>query len=331
MSTADNIAAVRRFYAAGPPDDDRERARFASPDVVWHVPGDNPVSGTYQGHDAVFTQIGEKMQPLDLWQVDVVDVMANLETVVATARVVAARGDTRVNTTGAHVFRFGGDGRIAEVWGYVADQAGLDRVFRAPPYRPLVRQAQRADLVGATAVFTAAFATDPWFRWLYPDDRTWDANATAWFGLVLDRAFGKGHTHVTPGGAINWIPPDVQFPEDGDIALAVDLLQAQIGERAGEALGVIGAAGAAFHEKPRFHCVYVGVHPDHQRRGIGHALFQRMLQICDADGIEASLTSTNDANLPLYHALGFTELAQVPIPGTGLYMRPMWRTPRRAQ
>ena len=138
MSTASNMASVRRFYAAGPPDDDRERAEFAVPDVIWHVPGENPVAGTYQGYDAVFSQIAERMQPLDVLQLDVVDVMANLDTVVATVRLVAARGEASVATTGAHVFRFGADGRIVEVWGFVADQAGLDRVFCAIPHESTV-------------------------------------------------------------------------------------------------------------------------------------------------------------------------------------------------
>lgn len=73
MNTADNMALVRRFSASGPSNDHGERARFAHPDVVWHVPGENPVAGTYRGYDAVFREIGEKMQPLDVWQVDVVD------------------------------------------------------------------------------------------------------------------------------------------------------------------------------------------------------------------------------------------------------------------
>jgi hypothetical protein len=45
MGVAENIAAVRRFYAAGPPEDDAKRHTFAAPDIVWHVPGQNPVAG----------------------------------------------------------------------------------------------------------------------------------------------------------------------------------------------------------------------------------------------------------------------------------------------
>ena len=133
MGVQDNIASVKRFYDAGPPDRDSERHEFATADITWHVPGDNPVSGDYRGHAAVFGDIAAKMQPLDTWEIDVVDVMGNADLVVAIVRLVAARGTTHIDTRGAHVFRFDADGRIAEAWGFTVDQAGLDRVFRTVP------------------------------------------------------------------------------------------------------------------------------------------------------------------------------------------------------
>jgi GNAT superfamily N-acetyltransferase len=188
-----------------------------------------------------------------------------------------------------------------------------------------VRQARRADLDAGACDLAAAFAADPWFRWLYPDDAMWPRLPTAWFALVLDRAFPHGHTYVTDGGICNWIPPDVHFPGADDVQRAVELLASQIGERASRALGFIGDAGAEFPDEPRFHCVYVGVEPTRQGEGCGRALLGRVLDVCDRDGIAASLTSTNDANLALYRSLGFRDLAEVPVEGFAL--RPMWREP----
>lgn len=129
MGVAENIELVRRFYAAGPADDDSWRAEFAVPEVVWHVPGANPVSGRYQGYNEVFTKIGERMQPLDFWTIEVDEVMGNDDMVVAVVDVVAVRDAHRVECHGAHVFRFAPDGRIAEVWGFVDAEAGLDVLF----------------------------------------------------------------------------------------------------------------------------------------------------------------------------------------------------------
>ncbi len=125
MGVTDNIATVRSFYAAGPADDDAARSAFASPDIVWHVPGGNRVSGDYRGATAVFETMGARMQPLDRWDIDVLDVMANADLVMATVRLRARRYGQHVETTGGHVFRMA-EGRIVEAWGFVSDQAGLD-------------------------------------------------------------------------------------------------------------------------------------------------------------------------------------------------------------
>jgi GNAT superfamily N-acetyltransferase len=122
----------------------------------------------------------------------------------------------------------------------------------------------------------------------------------------------------------------VHFPEAHDVELAAHLLTAQIGARADAALAVIGRGGAVFPDEPRFHCVYVGVRTDARGRGLGRGLLARVLDVCDEDGLPASLTSTNDVNLPFYRSLGFRELGEVAIPDTGNVMRPMWREPRRA-
>ncbi len=129
MGTKENVDLVRRFYAAGPADDDSSRADFAVPDVVWHVPGASAVSGRYEGYDEVFQVIGDRMQPLDGWTIDVRYVMGNEAMVVAVVDLVARRGTHRVESRGAHTFRFAPDGRIAEVWGFIEEQNLLDALF----------------------------------------------------------------------------------------------------------------------------------------------------------------------------------------------------------
>jgi ketosteroid isomerase-like protein len=42
-------AAQARFYAG----EEAELADYLGPDVVWHVPGDNAIAGTYRGRSAV--------------------------------------------------------------------------------------------------------------------------------------------------------------------------------------------------------------------------------------------------------------------------------------
>ncbi len=192
----------------------------------------------------------------------------------------------------------------------------------------VTRHAIGADLAAAAAVLTDAFANDPWFNWVYPSAAQWPQHPQEWFELVLGRTFVKGHTFVADAGVTTWIPPDVPFPEATDIDLAVSLLQVQIGDRGAVALGVLGQAGASFPDLPRFHCAFVGVKHDAQGGGIGGALMARVLDVCDREGVPASLTSSNDANLPWYRSLGFDEIDAVTVPDADFKLWPMWRQPR---
>jgi uncharacterized protein len=128
MGVSENIATVHGFYAAGPADDDRERLRFASPDIVWHVPGANRVSGEYRGAEAVFASMPASMQPLDRWEIDVREVMGNADLIVATVTIRGSRYGREIETPGAHVFRLA-DGRIVEAWGFAEDQVRLDALL----------------------------------------------------------------------------------------------------------------------------------------------------------------------------------------------------------
>jgi hypothetical protein len=129
VGVTENIATVRRFYDAGPSDDDAERHPFADPAIVWHVPGANHVSGRYEGAAAVFEEMPAKMQPLDEWSIDVVDLMANDDLVFATVTLQGRRGDHAVACPGGHVFRLDAQARIVEAWGFVRDQGALDALL----------------------------------------------------------------------------------------------------------------------------------------------------------------------------------------------------------
>jgi hypothetical protein len=57
-----NIEAARRMYSG----DEAERTSIA-PDIVWHVPGHNPVSGEYRGFEEYTQVMTARMAPLGLW------------------------------------------------------------------------------------------------------------------------------------------------------------------------------------------------------------------------------------------------------------------------
>jgi ketosteroid isomerase-like protein len=119
-----NIAVVRKMYEG----DENERANIAR-DIVWHVPGHNPVSGDYHGFEEYTSLMPSRMAPLDRWDFTLEDVMVNDNYVMTTFRVQGERRGKTVDLRGGHLMRVTADGRVAEGWGFTNDQEALDDFF----------------------------------------------------------------------------------------------------------------------------------------------------------------------------------------------------------
>ncbi len=120
------IEAVRRLYGG----DDAERAALA-PDIVWHVPGHNPVSGDYHGLQAYTQLMPARMAPLTCWDFQLEDVMVNGHRVVTRITMQGERKGHMVALRGAHILRLNDQAQIVEGWGFVSDQDALDAFFSA--------------------------------------------------------------------------------------------------------------------------------------------------------------------------------------------------------
>jgi ketosteroid isomerase-like protein len=121
-----NIQVVRLFYTG----DAAERANIAQ-DIVWHVPGHNPVSGDYHGAEAYMELMPSRMAPLTRWDFTLGDVMVNGNYVMTTFGLQGERKDRTVDLKGGHLFRLSTDGKVLEGWGFTDDQESLDAFFAA--------------------------------------------------------------------------------------------------------------------------------------------------------------------------------------------------------
>lgn len=119
-----NLALVRTMYAG----DEAERASIAQ-NIVWHVPGHNPISGGYHGYSEYTQLMPSRMAPLDRWDFTLEDMMVNGDYVMTTFRLQGERKGMAVDMRGGHLMRIGADGKVAEGWGFTHDQDALDRFF----------------------------------------------------------------------------------------------------------------------------------------------------------------------------------------------------------
>ena len=121
-----HIKTVRRMYTG----DETERRTIAA-DIVWHVPGHNPVSGAYHGFEEYTQLMPARMAPLTRWDFTLEDVMVNGEYVMTTFRIQGERNGVTIDMHGGHLMRLTADGTVAEGWGFAHDQDALDAFFSA--------------------------------------------------------------------------------------------------------------------------------------------------------------------------------------------------------
>jgi len=124
-----NEDLVRRGYAAFGTGDMATLGELFADDVVWHSVGRGPMSGDYEGKDAVFgffAQLAERTG--GTFRVDIHDVLANDEHVVALVKTSGEHGGKTLADNGVQVFHLKG-GKVTESWFQSSDQYAADEFW----------------------------------------------------------------------------------------------------------------------------------------------------------------------------------------------------------
>jgi GNAT superfamily N-acetyltransferase len=195
---------------------------------------------------------------------------------------------------------------------------------------PKLRHALRADLPAIADLWTDAFTSDPFLRWIQPDDERWPAFGRAWLTFIVELTFERGHTLIADPAdvAVAWIPPDLSLVTPDDVARGRAIMAEHAGEaRAEAAFETIMTARGHGLEVPHWTLQYIGVRSGRQGAGLGGAAVAPMLAVCDAEALPCGLVSTNPQNLPFYERLGFAVDAEISTPDGVATLRPMHRAP----
>lgn len=128
MSRDDSRAAVVRsaHEAFNQRDRDAFLARLAE-QVVWHVPGDNPMAGTYAGRERLWEGFMEPMWGSPA-RIEDREVLVNGDHVVATGEAVHNFGDGERRFETVEVLRVD-DGHVVERWEFTSGQTELDELL----------------------------------------------------------------------------------------------------------------------------------------------------------------------------------------------------------
>jgi uncharacterized protein (TIGR02246 family) len=125
--TAATADIVRRFQEAQQRGDAATMAELMADDVVWHVPGRNPMSRDYHGKAQVAGFFGRARELSGgTVRTELLDVLGGESYGVALVRVFAEReGRSLGGQFQAFTYRIQ-DGRIAEFWFMVEDRYAVD-------------------------------------------------------------------------------------------------------------------------------------------------------------------------------------------------------------
>ena len=191
-----------------------------------------------------------------------------------------------------------------------------------------LRHALRADLPAVVDVWVDAFSSDPYFRWIAPDDAVWAEFGPAWMTFVVELTFERGHTYIADPAdvAVAWIPPDVTFVGPNDVARGHAIAAQHAGEaKADDAVATVMEARAHALADAHWTLQFLGVRGVRRGTGLGAQAVRPILDVADAEGLPCGLVSTNPRNVSFYERLGFSVVAEVQTPDGQAAMRPMHR------
>jgi GNAT superfamily N-acetyltransferase len=209
------------------------------------------------------------------------------------------------------------------------DSAGIDKT---------VRSARRADVPELAAVLSRAFANEPPFTWVQPDDELRGRAQLAMFLGALRYIYpvergtevllGNG---AILGGAI-WAPPGSWKAPPWQELRAIPGLFRALGirhfrEYAQRGRAVEDALHRAHPSDPHWYLAMLGTDPQAQGKGVGSALLRSGLERCDREGEHAYLECLKHL-VPYYGRFGFEITGGIEMPEEVPDQVSMWRAQR---
>lgn len=197
--------------------------------------------------------------------------------------------------------------------------------------RTVVRNAEPDEFPHLAEVLVRAFWSDPFHRWLFPDEAQRPRRQRLLFERVLaiyDR-HGVVYTTDEGEGVALWDPPREGGPSLSELLSFVVRVLPVFGARAWQIAQGMAPMASLHPPEPHWYLSILGTDPERQRGGVGSALLLPVLQECDEEGISAYLEASRVENVPYYERFGFEVVAPLAMPSGGPVVYKMKREPQR--
>ena len=129
MADHPNAELLRKGYEAFDKGDMAVLTNLFAENVVWHVPGESPISGEHRGREAVFAAFAKTVELSGgSFKIEVHDVLANDEHTVALTRATGSRQGRQLSSLDTDVYHMS-NGNVTEFWSFAEDQRLTDEFW----------------------------------------------------------------------------------------------------------------------------------------------------------------------------------------------------------
>ena len=193
--------------------------------------------------------------------------------------------------------------------------------------------ATRADVPTIATTLSAAFVDDPVKQHLTGLAHVPPQRSVAFFDAFTRMQLRHDHVYVAgdgrvPGAAL-WSPPGHWKVSAGQIVRWSPRFLKMYGRRFLPNLKVLLGPRGLHPTEPHYYLEFVGVHPQHQGKGLGRALIEPVVELADREGVGMYLENSKEKNLAFYGRHGFQVRAHTHLPGrNGPPAWLMWRDPK---
>lgn len=164
----------------------------------------------------------------------------------------------------------------------------------------------------AITTLELAFAADPVMRWFWPDPAVYRATFSKFVDAMAGDAFDQGTAlWLEDGRAVAlWLPPGLGSDDDALVQVMLESVDADL-------FADLAAFADLVHEYhpvvDHWYLPVTGVDPYLQGKGLGSALLQHALAICDLQELPAYLEASTERNRQLYERFGFVEIGSIQV------------------
>ncbi len=188
-----------------------------------------------------------------------------------------------------------------------------------------IRQAEAKEIPDLSGIMARAFSKDKLNLLIFKDEKKAAAGGQKLFPLMFHRFLGEGYCFTTEDGAavILCVPPFTKSSICRDMALMLRMIPI-LKTKLFFTIRMFKRIKVLKPKEPHFYIEHLAVDPAMQRDGLGTALLNHVLGICDQNGWMAYLELLEHL-VPYYKRFGFKVFKTCEIPEAGITLCSMVR------